>query len=68
MSDYPFVITPKALCEKCDHRKETVKTSLGTMVLCGLYGCFYDNEQAEHCINYYIPKYKKTSKWDVLHG
>ena len=60
MSDYPFVITPKALCEKCDHHKEVVTTSLEKMVRCGLYGCFYDNEQAEHCINYYEPKDKRS--------
>jgi hypothetical protein len=58
--DYDSVITPGAKCINCDHHKQVINTSIGPLVLCGLYGQVNENVQAEHCINYYEVKNEKT--------
>ena len=51
--DYPQVITPDAKCTLCENRKLVIPTSIGPLVKCSLYGAINNNDQAEHCINYY---------------
>lgn len=64
MSDYPQIITPGARCQHCKHHKLIISTSIGLLVKCSLYGAFYENDQAEHCINYIVPKEGRISEDD----
>jgi hypothetical protein len=50
--DYPQIITPGALCDNCRHSKNAIKTSVETIVKCGLYGVYNSNTQAQHCVNH----------------
>lgn len=62
MSDYPQVITPGAVCSSCEHHGLIIITSIGPLIKCKLYGAFYENNQAEHCINHYVPKIEEDKK------
>jgi hypothetical protein len=57
--DYPQVITPGAKCTNCDNHGTIITTSVCPLVRCTLYGQVNENDQAEHCINYYVPKEKR---------
>ena len=59
--DYDSIITPGARCINCDHHKQVINTSIGPLVLCGLYGQVNENCQAENCINYYEVKNEKQT-------
>lgn len=49
MSDYSFVITPGASCTNC---KNEAKIIVPGLIRCPIYGQYYNDDQAEHCINY----------------
>lgn len=60
--DYEGVIVPGARCSRCDHHKEVYEIPLSqNLVRCGLYGAMNDDDQAEHCINYYVPRSARMS-------
>ncbi len=62
MSDYPQIITPGARCSSCEHHGLIINTSIGLLVKCKLYGAFYENAQAQHCINYIVPKERRMNE------